>query len=105
MAQPLLQLANVSKSFGGLRCISHLDIDVREGEVVSVIGPNGAGKTTLFNLITGMYRPDDGDILLDGESIVGLAAHKITNGGGARTFQTPRRFPDQRGKDHATATT
>ena len=105
MAQPLLQLASISKSFGGLQCISHLDIDVREGEVVSVIGPNGAGKTTLFNLITGMYRPDDGDILLDGESIVGLAPHKITNRGVARTFQTLRLFLNMSVKDNVMAAT
>ena len=105
MAQPLLQLASISKSFGGLQCISHLDIDVREGEVVSVIGPNGAGKTTLFNLITGMYRPDAGDILLDGESIVGLAPHKITNRGVARTFQTLRLFLNMSVKDNVMAAT
>jgi len=105
MAQPLLQLASISKSFGGLQCISHLDIDVREGEVVSVIGPNGAGKTTLFNLITGMYRPDAGDILLDGESIVGLAPHKITNRGVARTFQTLRLFLNMSVKENVMAAT
>ena len=105
MAQPLLELDGVSKAFGGLQCISHLDIDVREGEVVSVIGPNGAGKTTLFNLITGMYRPDDGDILLDGESIVGLAPHKITNRGVARTFQTLRLFLNMSVKDNVMAAT
>jgi len=105
MAQPLLELDGVSKAFGGLQCISHLDIDVREGEVVSVIGPNGAGKTTLFNLITGMYRPDAGDILLDGESIVGLAPHKITNRGVARTFQTLRLFLNMSVKDNVMAAT
>jgi ABC-type branched-subunit amino acid transport system ATPase component len=105
MAQPLLQLENVSKAFGGLQCISHLDIDVREGEVVSVIGPNGAGKTTLFNLITGMYRPDSGDIRLDGESIVGLAPHKITNRGVARTFQTLRLFLNMSVKENVMAAT
>ena len=67
----MLELS-VSKSFGGLRVIDHLDLHVDEGEIVSVIGPNGAGKTTLFNLITGVYTPDAGEILLEGESIVGL---------------------------------
>ena len=56
-------------------------MEVYEGEIVSVIGPNGAGKTTLFNLVTGIYRPDSGDIRLDGDSIVGLAPHRITNAG------------------------
>ena len=105
MAQPLLQLENVSKAFGGLQCISHLDIDVKEGQIVSVIGPNGAGKTTLFNLVTGMYRPDSGDIRLDGESIVGLAPHKITNRGVARTFQTLRLFLNMSVKENVMAAT
>jgi ABC-type branched-subunit amino acid transport system ATPase component len=105
MAQPLLQLENISKAFGGLQCIYQLDLDVKEGEIVSVIGPNGAGKTTLFNLITGMYRPDSGDIRLDGESIVGLAPHKITNRGVARTFQTLRLFLNMSVKDNVMAAT
>jgi len=90
--QPLLDLRGVGKSFGGLACLSELDLHVNEGEIVSVIGPNGAGKTTLFNVITGVYRPDEGDILLDGESIVGLEPHKVTDRGVARTFQTLRLF-------------
>jgi ABC-type branched-subunit amino acid transport system ATPase component len=105
MAEPLLQLERISKSFGGLRCIHELDLDVRHGEIVSVIGPNGAGKTTLFNLVTGMYRPDGGDIKLDGESIVGLAPHKITNRGIARTFQTLRLFLNMSVKDNVVAAT
>ena len=105
MAQPLLQLEGVTKAFGGLLCIDRLDLDIREGEIVSVIGPNGAGKTTLFNLITGMYRPDKGDIRLDGESIVGLAPHKITNRGVARTFQTLRLFLNMSVKDNVMAAT
>jgi branched-chain amino acid transport system ATP-binding protein len=105
MAQPLLQLEGVTKAFGGLLCIDRLDLDVREGEIVSVIGPNGAGKTTLFNLITGMYRPDKGDIRLDGESIIGLAPHKITNRGIARTFQTLRLFLNMSVKDNVMAAT
>jgi branched-chain amino acid transport system ATP-binding protein len=105
MAAPLLELEHVTKSFGGLLCIDELDLDVRYGEIVSVIGPNGAGKTTLFNLITGMYRPDNGDIRLDGESIVGLAPHKITNLGVARTFQTLRIFLNMSVRDNVMAAT
>jgi branched-chain amino acid transport system ATP-binding protein len=89
---PLLELDGVSLSFGGLKVVSSLDLHVEEGEVVSVIGPNGAGKTTLFNLITGIYRPDDGDIRLAGSTIVGLQPHQITCLGVARTFQTLRLF-------------
>ena len=89
---PLLELHGVSLSFGGLRVVDSLDLHVDEGEIVSVIGPNGAGKTTLFNLITGIYRPDDGDITLDGNSIVGLQPHLISQRGVSRTFQTLRLF-------------
>ncbi|HUZ81505.1 MAG TPA: ABC transporter ATP-binding protein [Gaiellaceae bacterium] len=88
----LLELKGVSLSFGGLAVLSELDLHVEESEIVSVIGPNGAGKTTLFNLITGIYRPDAGDIALGGRSIVGLPPHKITRLGIARTFQTLRLF-------------
>jgi branched-chain amino acid transport system ATP-binding protein len=105
VAEALLQVEQVSKAFGGLLCIDRLDLEVREGEIVSVIGPNGAGKTTLFNLITGIYRPDSGDIRLDGESIVGLARHKITNRGVARTFQTLRLFLNMSVKENVMAAT
>ncbi len=88
----ILELRGVSLSFGGLRVVSDLDLVVGEGEIVSVIGPNGAGKTTVFNLITGIYEPDDGEILLDGRNIAGLAPHRINRLGVARTFQTLRLF-------------
>jgi branched-chain amino acid transport system ATP-binding protein len=90
--KPLLEVKDLSLAFGGLACIDHLDLVVGEGEIVSVIGPNGAGKTTLFNVITGVYRPDDGDISFDGRSIVGLDPHRIARRGIARTFQTLRLF-------------
>jgi len=99
----LLELKGLSKSFGGLRVIENLDLVVNEGEIVSVIGPNGAGKTTLFNLITGIYRPDAGEILLDGHDLVGLAAHKITKLGVARTFQTLRLFLNMTVKENVMA--
>jgi len=105
MAEVLLELRQVAKSFGGLHCISALDLSVSEGEIVSVIGPNGAGKTTLFNLITGVYRPDSGDIVFDGKSIVGLPPHKITNRGIARTFQTLRLFLNMSVKENVMAAT
>jgi branched-chain amino acid transport system ATP-binding protein len=88
----ILELKGVSKAFGGLEVISDLDFHVDEHEIVSVIGPNGAGKTTLFNLVTGVYAPDEGDILFEGESIVGVAPNRITRRGIARTFQTLRLF-------------
>jgi branched-chain amino acid transport system ATP-binding protein len=92
VAEPLLELKGVSMSFGGLACVSKLDLFVGEGEIVSVIGPNGAGKTTLFNLVTGVYEPTEGDIRFAGESVVGLEPHAITRKGIARTFQTLRLF-------------
>jgi branched-chain amino acid transport system ATP-binding protein len=92
MAEKLLELQAVSMAFGGLSVIDKLDLHVDEGEIVSVIGPNGAGKTTLFNLVTGVYEPTHGDIVFAGESVTGLAPHKITRRGIARTFQTLRLF-------------
>jgi branched-chain amino acid transport system ATP-binding protein len=88
----LLELQGVTMSFGGLTVVSELDLQVEEGEILSVIGPNGAGKTTLFNLVTGVYEPVEGDIVFEGQSIVGLDPHKITQRGIARTFQTLRLF-------------
>jgi len=91
---PLLEVAGLSKRFGGLAALDGLDLHVEEGEIVSVIGPNGAGKSTLFNVVTGLYPPDDGDIRFAGRSIVGLPPHQITKLGVARTFQTVHLFPN-----------
>jgi branched-chain amino acid transport system ATP-binding protein len=99
----LLELEGVSKSFGGLRVIDSLDLVVNEREIVSVIGPNGAGTTTLFNLITGLYAPDAGEIRLDGRNLVGLAPHRITKLGIARTFQTLRLFLNMTVKENVMA--
>jgi len=99
----LLELRGLNLSFGGLKVIDELDLHVDEHEILSVIGPNGAGKTTLFNLITGVYQPDAGDILLDGESLVGLQPHKITQRGVARTFQTLRLFLNMTVKENVMA--
>ena len=99
----LLELKEVDKSFGGLTVLDDLDLVVGEREIVSVIGPNGAGKTTLFNLITGIYRPDSGEIQLDGRNLVGVAPHKITELGIARTFQTLRLFLNMTVKENVMA--
>ncbi|HEY7207960.1 MAG TPA: ABC transporter ATP-binding protein [Gaiellaceae bacterium] len=103
MEGALLRLEGVSKQFGGLKVIDELDLHVDPGEIVSVIGPNGAGKTTLFNLITGVYRPDEGDIVFEGETIVGLDPHLITRRGIARTFQTLRLFLNMTVKENVMA--
>jgi ABC-type branched-subunit amino acid transport system ATPase component len=99
----LLELREVSKAFGGLDVISRLNLHVDEGEIVSVIGPNGAGKTTLFNVITGVYPPDDGEILLEGSTILGLDPHQIARRGVARTFQTLRLFLNMTVKENVMA--
>jgi ABC-type branched-subunit amino acid transport system ATPase component len=94
MNAPLLQIRGVQKHFGGLYALSGLDMHVDGGEIVSVIGPNGAGKSTLFNVVTGLYPPDEGEILFMGESIVGLPPNQITRLGISRTFQTVHLFPN-----------
>jgi branched-chain amino acid transport system ATP-binding protein len=90
--EPLLKLNNVSKFFGGLAAVQDLDLEVRPKEIISVIGPNGAGKTTVFNLITGIYSPSSGDIVLAGRSLAGLSPDKVLRRGIARTFQNIRLF-------------
>jgi branched-chain amino acid transport system ATP-binding protein len=92
MTQPLLQLSNVTVRFGGLTAVSKLDFQLGQNELAGLIGPNGAGKTTLFNLVTGVYRPTEGEITFGGESIVGQRPHRITAHGIARTFQNIRLF-------------
>ena len=89
---PILELDRVSLSFGGLRALSDLELNVRDAEVVSVIGPNGAGKTTVFNVITGIYEPSSGDVRFAGRSIAGKSPHGIARLGIARTFQSLRLF-------------
>ena len=90
--EPVLALDQLSLSFGGLRALSELDLQVADREIVSVIGPNGAGKTTVFNVITGVYLPSSGDVRFGGGSIAGRPSHVIARLGIARTFQTLRLF-------------
>jgi branched-chain amino acid transport system ATP-binding protein len=90
----LFEIRELTRDFGGVRAIDRLDLDVDAGEIVSVIGPNGAGKTTLFNLVTGMIPADQGEILFEGRSIVGLRPSQILESGIARTFQNVRLFPE-----------
>jgi branched-chain amino acid transport system ATP-binding protein len=88
-----LELANINKSFGGLKVLADVSFVVDEGEIIGLIGPNGAGKTTLFNVITGIYRPQSGTVKYQDQNIVGLKPHKICRQGIARTFQLVRVFP------------
>ncbi len=90
----LLELKNATIRFGGLWAVKELNLEVRLGELFGLIGPNGAGKTTVFNLITGVYAPTSGDILLDGQPLQGKKPHIIAAGGIARTFQNIRLFSD-----------
>jgi ABC-type branched-subunit amino acid transport system ATPase component len=92
VTEPVLTLDHLSLSFGGLRALSGLDLQVGDREIVSVIGPNGAGKTTVFNVITGVYHPNSGDVQFGGASIAGRPSHVIARLGIARTFQTLRLF-------------
>jgi ABC-type branched-subunit amino acid transport system ATPase component len=90
----LLEINDLTWDFGGVRAIDGLDLEVEEGQIVSVIGPNGAGKTTLFNLITGLIMTNQGEIRFDGHNIVGLRPSQILAVGIARTFQNVRLFPE-----------
>jgi branched-chain amino acid transport system ATP-binding protein len=88
----MLEIRKVCKSFGGLVAIRNLDMSVSEGEIVGLIGPNGSGKTTLFNVISGLLRPDRGEIRFNGEDIAGLKSHAACQCGIARTFQLTKTF-------------
>jgi branched-chain amino acid transport system ATP-binding protein len=88
----LLHAENLSKRFGGVRAVQAVDLEVAEGAVHSIIGPNGAGKTTLLNLLSGIYRPDEGDIHFRGKALRGLPSHEFAKNGIARTFQNLQVF-------------
>ncbi len=91
-ADVILRVTGLTKTFGGLTAVDHVDLDVQRHQIFSIIGPNGAGKTTVFNMITGIYKPTAGRILLDGRSITGYAPDRILRAGVARTFQNIRLF-------------
>ena len=91
-AASLLSLRGLTRRFGGLTAVDAIDLDLRQGELVSIIGPNGAGKTTLFNLVTGLDRPDAGEVCFDGSDITGLSPERLAGEGMARTFQLGRVF-------------
>jgi branched-chain amino acid transport system ATP-binding protein len=91
----LLEVRSVTKRFGGLTAIQNVSLEVCEGEIVGLIGPNGAGKTTLFNLISGVYPPDEGDIYFDNEKITGRKPYDCCRRGIGRTFQIVQTFTNQ----------
>ena len=88
----LLSLRGLTRRFGGLTAVDGIDLDLAKGDLVSIIGPNGAGKTTLFNLVTGLDRPDAGEVRLDGQVVTGHSPEKLAANGLARTFQLGRVF-------------
>ena len=100
MSAALLDLKRVTMAFGGLKAVCDLDLAVAPGELVGLIGPNGAGKTTVFNVVTGVYAPTSGDVLLEGRPIHGLKPHAIARRGITRTFQNIRLFSSRTCRDN-----
>lgn len=94
MAELMLDVKNLGISFGGLKAVDGLEIAIEKEQLYGLIGPNGAGKTTAFNLLTGVYKPDNGKVLLDGKDITGKSTIDINRAGIARTFQNIRLFKD-----------
>lgn len=88
----LLKLENVTKRFGGLIAVDHVNMEISSGQLIGIVGPNGSGKTTLFNIINGVYFPDEGSIIFDGKDITALPPYKRAPLGIGRTFQIPRPF-------------
>ncbi len=90
----LLEIHNVTKSFGGLVAVHGMDLFIEEGKIYGLIGPNGAGKTTLFNIISGFYKPEVGNIFFAGENVTQLSSDQLCHKGLVRTFQIPKMFPE-----------
>ena len=88
----MISIRNIRKSFGGIRAVNDASLDIASGSITGLIGPNGAGKTTLFNVIASLYKPDSGQVLLDGEDITGLPPHQLFHKGLLRTFQIAHEF-------------
>ncbi len=88
----MLEVQGLTKHFGGVAAVQDLSFCLGPGEILGLIGPNGAGKSTVFNLLTGLYRPDKGEIVIDGKSVVGLPVHEYARRGIGRTFQATRLF-------------
>lgn len=89
-----LRVEKLGMTFGGLKAVDQVDLDVPAGKITAIIGPNGAGKTTFFNVVAGFYAPSTGRVFLDGEDVTGLPPHEVARLGIARTFQTTRLFPE-----------
>jgi len=94
MTKKLLEVQDVLVNFGGVTALNKVNLHVNEGEIAALIGPNGAGKTTIFNIVTGYYKPTSGNVIVDGESVLGLRPYQIARKGLGRTFQNIRLFGD-----------
>src|ERR1043165_7443289 len=92
-AVPLLSVEHVTRRFGGVVAVDDVSLGVEKAQIAGLIGPNGAGKTTLFNLITRLYKPDEGEIAFDGESLLRTPPHRVVRRGTPRTFQNVELFP------------
>ncbi len=91
--QPILEVKNLSKSFGKFKVLSNVSLKIEKGQLCALIGPNGAGKTTFYNVVTGRYRPDRGSVLFEGRDISGVQTHRLTSMGLLRSFQITNIFP------------
>jgi branched-chain amino acid transport system ATP-binding protein len=98
--EPLLRVQRLMKRFDGLTALRWVDVEVPQGAIVSLLGPNGAGKTTFVNCVSGVYAPDEGDVLLNGQPIGGQRADRIVRAGIGRTYQTPRLFAEMSLLEH-----
>lgn len=94
MSTPIMSLKNVTMQFGGVKALNDVSFDINKQEILGLIGPNGAGKTTVFNVVTGVYQINSGEINFEGKSLAGVKRYKITRGGVARTFQNIRLWGD-----------
>ncbi len=92
MSKTVLKIENLGITFGGLKAVQHLDLEVKEKQLYGLVGPNGAGKTTVFNMLTGVYKPTEGQFFLDGKNLTGKSQQYINHRGIARTFQNIRLF-------------
>jgi branched-chain amino acid transport system ATP-binding protein len=90
----LLEINSVTKAFGGLLAVNRMNLDIEQGKIYGLIGPNGAGKTTLFNIISGFYKPESGEIFFAGENVTHLSSDQLCHKGLVRTFQMPKMFPE-----------
>jgi branched-chain amino acid transport system ATP-binding protein len=88
----MISVKSIAKSFGGVKAVNHASLTIADGSITGLIGPNGAGKTTLFNIIAGLYQPDQGQVLLDGNDVTGLKPHDLFHKGLLRTFQIAHEF-------------